>query len=685
MKLDISISVLLTSLLYAISVSAVPARRNANPGMVTLPLKRLHQTRTDIHPHLFIQQHKNRGHRRLARMTGRSEPSADELRRNLMKRVSMLESELVARSKTSESEALVGSNFSGRFRTGKAAKGIAAGAAGAAGAGALGAGEIAHGQAGADMPVGSNGTMTGDIMGGNGTMVGNGTATSTGSMTGNSTTTGTGSMTGNGTTTGTGSTTGKGDTGKGATGKGTGSTTTGNGTTTTGTGSTTGNGTTTGTGSTTGKGTSTGKGAAGKGTVGGGVATGTGSTTGNGTTTGTGSTTGNGTTTGTGSTTGNGTTTGTGSTSGNGTTTGNSTGVSQIDIQAAQNGGLTAANTPTANNSLGLDIEADDVGYIATVQIGTPAQDFKILMDSGSADFWVGSETCQAQGGGTCGNHTFLGSQSSTSFKQSTQQFQVEYGSGAVAGVLCQDNVNIAGLALNAHTFGVANEESVQFASDTVPFDGLMGLAQSTLSEEGVPTPVESLASAGLISSAITSFKISRLSDQLNDGEVTFGGLDATKFVANSLVTFANVNTQGFWEGAMTALTVNGADSGLTNRTAILDTGTTLVMAPPQDAATINQMLGGACDSQGTCTVPCTMNSSLALTFGGAAFAIDPSDITVLPMDLNDPTGTCMSGIQAGSVGGADEWLVGDVFLKNAYFSTDISKNQISLAQLAQS
>ena len=45
---------------------------------------------------------------------------------------------------------------------------------------------------------------------------------------------------------------------------------------------------------------------------------------------------------------------------------------------------------------------ARDVGYIATIQIGTPARDFKLLMDSGSADFWVGSETCVSEGGGDC-------------------------------------------------------------------------------------------------------------------------------------------------------------------------------------------------------------------------------------------------------------------------------------------
>jgi len=208
-----------------------------------------------------------------------------------------------------------------------------------------------------------------------------------------------------------------------------------------------------------------------------------------------------------------------------------------------------------------------------------------------------------------------------------------------------------------------------------------MGLAQSTLSQQKVLTPVESLASNGLIQSPITSFKISRLADQLNDGEVTFGGLDASKFVANSLVTIPNVNTQGFWEGAIDAITVNGASTGLNGRTAILDTGTTLILVPPQDAQQVMQSLGGTCDTQ-QCTIPCTSTASLALSFGNASFAIDPRDLAVLPVDVNNVTGDCTAGIQPQQIGGATEWLVGDVFLKNAYFSTDVSKNQISLAKL---
>lgn len=37
------------------------------------------------------------------------------------------------------------------------------------------------------------------------------------------------------------------------------------------------------------------------------------------------------------------------------------------------------------------------------------------------------------------------------------------------------------------------------------------------------PTPIEVLASAGFVSSAIVSYKLSRLADNKNDGEITFG------------------------------------------------------------------------------------------------------------------------------------------------------------------
>ncbi|KII89778.1 hypothetical protein PLICRDRAFT_29044 [Plicaturopsis crispa FD-325 SS-3] len=537
MQLRVSLSMLLATLLVLClhSAEAAPAKRGA--GRITMPLRRVPSKRGDLHGHIYALQHLNRGQRRLARMTGRAEPSHDELRANIQKRVAMIEEEAFQKRALEE-----------RFNR----PNVEAVKAGMKASG----NSLAKGAKGANNVQGGKGKTAGAVASGGAIAAAGGAAA------------------------------------KGAT------------------------------------------------AVGGKAAANDGST----------------------------------------------AGVSQIDIDAQNDPSLlTAANPPTANNSLGLAIESADTGYIATIQMGTPPQNFNILMDSGSADFWVGNaDNCQSEAGGGCGTHTFLGTSTSSSFKTSNSQFQVTYGTGQVAGTLCQDDVTMAGLTLKAHTFGTAQIESEDFSSDQVPFDGLMGLAQQGLSEQKTPTPVESLASQGLINGAITSFKISRLSDQKNDGEITFGDVDPTKFQANTLETFANVNTQGFWEGAMPAVSVDGQDLGLQGRTAILDTGTTLIQAPQADATAVHQLIAGAKSAgQGMFTVPCTTNASVALTFGKTSFAIEPQDLAFAPVDNNDPTGDCISGIGAGNIGGANEWLVGDVFLKNAYFSTDEDKNQISLAKLA--
>jgi hypothetical protein len=364
-----------------------------------------------------------------------------------------------------------------------------------------------------------------------------------------------------------------------------------------------------------------------------------------------------------------------------------SEGFSAASLAAQQANALTDSNTPATKNAAALNIEGNDVGYIATFEIGTPPTKFNLLTDSGSSDLWVGSaDQCQnTDTGADCGKHTFLGTKTSSSLVVSKDQFQVTYGTGAVAGFKVTDDLNVAGLTLKAHAFGVAVQETDDFANDQTTFDGLMGLAQSTLSNQKVLTPPESLAQQGLVSEAIVSYRIPRLADNLKDGQITFGAADPATFDAATAVTLANVNKQGFWEADMDAVTFAGKDVGLTGRTAILDTGTTLIVAPQADVeAVLGQVAGAKTDGQGNFLIPCTTTDQLALTFGKQQFLIDSRDLIFAPADPNDLKGDCIPGISAGNIGGNTEWLVGDVFLKNTVFTTDVGKNNMQLAKPAK-
>ena len=233
---------------------------------------------------------------------------------------------------------------------------------------------------------------------------------------------------------------------------------------------------------------------------------------------------------------------------------------------------------------------------------------------------------------------------------------EIQYLTGFVQGHIVSDDINITGLALNNHVIGLILFESSDFPK--LKFDGVMGFARSSLSTiPGVLTPVESLAKQGSIKEAITSYKIPRLSDGLNDGEITFGGLDQSKFDPKTLVTISNINQQGYWEAGFT-VSVNGKDLGLEGRTGILDTGTTLLIVPEADAKTIHAEIPGAkSDGQSGYLVPCTTTAVVSLTFGGQQFDINPLDLVYFPVDQNNLKGDCYSGITPGTFGTATQWL----------------------------
>ncbi|KAJ6570186.1 acid protease [Mycena vulgaris] len=353
--------------------------------------------------------------------------------------------------------------------------------------------------------------------------------------------------------------------------------------------------------------------------------------------------------------------------------------VSENDVKSGCSDQTVANPGTLAKQSSQIDIDGADTTYVTTVQIGTPPRDFAIILDSGSGDFWVESDVCTSESGGGCGNHTFLGEDSSTSFVNTKKPWSITYGSGSASGDLISETIVLAGMKLPKHTFGVAHSISQSFSGDTVA-DGLMGLGKAGLSNQKTPTPVQALANAGLIDAAITSYRLPRLLDHTNNGEVTFGGLDETKFDRSSLVTIKTTNSD-FWIANFSGVTVNGASVAIAGNIALMDTGTTLLVVPANDAAAIHAKIPGAKLTNGHYTVPCNTDASVAMEFGGKSFPINSKD---LPFASNGrTTGDCTSGIGAfsDSSDNPTQWLVGDTFLKSVYFSTNANDNTISLAK----
>ena len=88
------------------------------------------------------------------------------------------------------------------------------------------------------------------------------------------------------------------------------------------------------------------------------------------------------------------------------------------------------------------------------------------------------------------------------------------------------------------------------------------------------------------------------------------------------------------------------------------------MIIPPNDATTLHAAIpGSVTDGQGNWAIPCSTTTTVALVFAGKSFAIDRRDI--IGPQLTRNSGLCASNIAGQQVGGPNQWLVGDVFLKN--------------------
>lgn len=60
--------------------------------------------------------------------------------------------------------------------------------------------------------------------------------------------------------------------------------------------------------------------------------------------------------------------------------------------------------------------------------------------------------------------HNSLGSSDSSTLQATTQPWQIQYGTGAAAGVLVRDSIDIGGLSVTQMPFGVATQLTNNFA-----------------------------------------------------------------------------------------------------------------------------------------------------------------------------------------------------------------------------
>ncbi|KAL2013851.1 hypothetical protein VTN00DRAFT_1376 [Thermoascus crustaceus] len=338
---------------------------------------------------------------------------------------------------------------------------------------------------------------------------------------------------------------------------------------------------------------------------------------------------------------------------------------------------LVKGDEPSMAHSVSIDNDGHDLSYFSTVKFGSKGQEMLMLLDTGGTNTWVFGSDCKSQ---ACQQHNTFGDKDSTTLKIDTDPWKVGYGSGAVSGVLANDTVSFAGFDLEM-TFGLALNATDDFC--LFKMDGILGLARSDGSETGTPTFMDMVADSKMLKSNIIGISLSRTSDGVNDGEMTFGDVDKTKYLGDITYTGAATNLNR-WQIPVDDAGVDGKACNFTGKSAIIDTGTSYILIPLEDAVTLHALIPGSSpkgENGENFVVPCDSTAKVQLTFSGVTYDISPKDYIGGPADSSGKT--CLSTIIGHQIFGPDDWLVGDVFLKNVYSVFDFDNNQVGFARRA--
>ncbi|KAJ5326621.1 Peptidase A1 [Penicillium brevicompactum] len=329
------------------------------------------------------------------------------------------------------------------------------------------------------------------------------------------------------------------------------------------------------------------------------------------------------------------------------------------------------------NPASGHDVLVDNflnAQYFSEIQLGTPPQTFKVVLDTGSSNLWVPSQSCSSI---ACFLHSKYDSSSSSTYEKNGTEFEIRYGSGSLSGFVSQDTLQIGDIKVEGQDFAEAtNEPGLAFAFGR--FDGILGLGYDTISVNKMVPPFYNMINQKSVDEPVFAFYLGDANKEGDNSEATFGGIDKDHYTGELIKI--PLRRKAYWEVDLDSIALGDNVAELENTGVILDTGTSLIALPSTMAELLNKEIGATKSWNGQYTVDCAKRDSLpdlTFTLAGHPFKISAYDYILevqgscissfMGMDFPEPVGPLA--------------ILGDSFLRRWYSVYDVGNNAVGLAK----
>jgi hypothetical protein len=317
----------------------------------------------------------------------------------------------------------------------------------------------------------------------------------------------------------------------------------------------------------------------------------------------------------------------------------------------------------------------ENAQFYGQISIGTPAQDFEVIFDTGSSNLWVASSKCTDL---SCLlKHKYDSSKSSTYVANGTA-FNIDYASGPVSGFLSEDTVSVAGLNVKLATFAeITDPTGLGPAFGIGKFDGILGMAWQSISVDNIPPIFADLVYENAVDAPVFAFYLPSTSG--GTGELIIGGIDQKHYTGE--LTYVPLSSETYWELKLDDVTLGGNSVSNTHK-AVLDTGTSLLAGPTTEVAALANQVGATPFVNGEYLIDCSKLSSLpniAFVLGGKSYSLTPTQYTL------NVEGMCLFafvGIDIPAPAGP-LWILGDVFIRQYYTVFDWGNQRLGFATMA--
>ncbi|XP_028309572.1 renin isoform X1 [Gouania willdenowi] len=348
--------------------------------------------------------------------------------------------------------------------------------------------------------------------------------------------------------------------------------------------------------------------------------------------------------------------------------------VEQVLTELAQKGS-TDTNNGTVPTPLTNYLDSQ---YFGEISIGSPAQMFNVVFDTGSANLWVPSQSCSPFST-ACFTHNRYDASKSHTYLENGTGFSIQYASGNIRGFLSEDVVVVGGIPV-VQVFAEATSLSAMpfiFAK----FDGVLGMGYPNVAIDGIMPVFDRIMSQQVLKEEVFSVYYSRDPKHLPGGELVLGGTDPNYYTGG--FNYLDTREMGKWEVMMKGVSV-GMEMMFCAEgcTAVIDTGSSFITGPASSVSMLMKTIGAQQDESGY-KVDCeTVKSLPSVTFllGGQEYSLTQEDyilwhsqiegdvciVTFRGLDVPPPTGPI--------------WILGANFIARYYTEFDRQNNRIGFA-----